>query len=240
MSDSGHVVDLLAAYALGSLEETETRYVAEHLAACEACQAELAEMENLTGLLAWGAASARPSENVRRRLLERAPRQQQDAHARRPATPRQWTRQPVWAIAGLVLIAVLSISNVLLWQRLLALAPQPGPLAMQAIALRNTGLMAEAGGYVLISADGQNGTVVVDQMAPLSDEQTYQLWLLRAGESTSGALFTVDETGYRGARIVAPDSLLTYQAVQITIEPADGSPAPTGSPVLDAALNPTP
>jgi anti-sigma-K factor RskA len=228
---------LLADYALGSLEETEARRVAEHLTACQACRAELAEFETLTGLLALGAAEAQPSDSVRRRLMERAPRRQRTVRAGESIAPRHWTQRPVWAIASLLLILALAISNGLLWQRLMALSPQRGPLAMRAIALHNTGLVPGAGGYVLISADGQNGTVVVDQLAQLGDEQAYQLWLMRAGQSTSGALFTVDETGYRGARIVAPDSLLTYNSVQITIEPAAGSPTPTGKLVLDAVLN---
>jgi anti-sigma-K factor RskA len=237
MSDGSHVVDLLEAYALGSLDETEARQVAKHLATCEACRAELAELETVTGLLALGANGARPSASVRRRLMERAPRQRPAPRAGETSAPRPgWTQRPGWAIASLVLIAALALSNVLLWQRLMALSPRGGPLAMQAIALHNTGLVPGAGGFVLISADGQNGTIVVDQLAQLNGEQAYQLWLMRAGQSTSGALFTVDETGYRGARIVVPDSLLTYTSVQITVEPAAGSPAPTGKPVLDASL----
>ena len=238
MSDGRHVLDLLEAYALGSLDETEARRVAEHLAACEACRAELAELESLTGLLALGTNGARPSASVRRRLMERAPRKRLAPRAGETSAPRPgWAQRPAWAIiASLVLIAALALSNVLLWQRLMALSPRGGPLAMQAIALHNTGLVPGAGGFVLISADGQNGTVVVDQLAQLNGEQAYQVWLMRAGQSTSGALFTVDETGYRGARIVVPDSLLTYTSVQITVEPAAGSPAPTGKPVLDASL----
>jgi anti-sigma-K factor RskA len=231
-----HVLDLLADYALGSLEETEARRVAEHLASCDACRAELAELETLTGLLAFGAADAQPAESVRRRLMERVPHQQ-PVRVRQPAAPRPWMVRPLWAIVGLVVIAVLAISNGLLWQRLLALDQARGQLAMRAIELHSTGLMPGAGGYVIIGTDGQNGAVVVDQLAELSSDQTYQLWLIRAGQSTSGALFTVDETGYRGARIVAPDSLLTYNSVQITIEPAAGSAAPTGQLVLDAVLD---
>jgi anti-sigma-K factor RskA len=228
---------MLAEYALGSLEETEARQVAEHLADCRACQADLAELEALTGLLAWGTTAARPSESLRRRLTDRALRRQRSVRAHAPAASRHWTRPPIWAIASLVLIAVLAISNGLLWQRLMALDLPPDPLAMRAIALRNTGLSPQASGYVLISADGQNGILVVDQLAQLSGDQSYQLWLVRAGQSTSGALFTVDETGYRGARIEAPDSLLTFDSLQITIEPAAGSLVPTGRPVLDADLN---
>jgi anti-sigma-K factor RskA len=237
MSDGRHVLDLLANYALGSLEETEARQVAQHLAGCQTCRAELAELEAMTGLLAVGTAGARPSESVRRRLMERASRQPRLVRAREPVAHRRWTQRPLWAVAGLIFIAVLTISNALLWQRLLALSPQHDPLAMRAIAMRNTGLTPQADGFVLISADGQNGTIVVDELAQLSADQAYQLWLMRAGQSTSGALFTVDESGYRGARIVAPQSLLTYDSVQITIEPAAGSLAPTGRTVLDAVLN---
>jgi hypothetical protein len=236
MADDRHVLDLLAGYALGSLEETEARRVAEHLAACESCRGELAELETLTGLLAFGIVGAQPSEGVRHRLLEMAPRHKQAVRARETARPRHWTLPPIWAVASLVVIAALAISNALLWQRLVALSQQRGTPTMHAIALHNTGMTLEANGYVLISADGQNGALVVDELAQLSGDQAYQLWLIRGGQSTSGALFSVDETGYRGARIVAPDSLLTYDSVQITIEPAAGSPAPTGRPVLDAVL----
>jgi anti-sigma-K factor RskA len=238
MSDGRHVLDLLADYALGSLEQREARHVTEHLAACQSCRAELAELEHLTGLLAMGAAGAQPSASVRQRLLERAPRQKRPRRLAGADTPRPWwTQRPLWAAASLFIIAALVISNLFLWQRLISLDRGPGPQDMRAIALHNTGVAPEASGYVLFGADGRNGTLVVDKLTPLGDDQAYQLWLMRAGQSTSGALFTVDESGYRGARILAPDSLLTYSSVQITIEPAAGSPAPTGKPVLDAVLD---
>ena len=41
MADETHVLDLLPAYALDSLEETETRLVAIHLAGCHICRTEL-------------------------------------------------------------------------------------------------------------------------------------------------------------------------------------------------------
>jgi anti-sigma-K factor RskA len=237
MSDGAHVVDSLPAYALGSLEEPEARQVAEHLATCEACRSELAEFENLTSQLALTVPDAAPSANVRRQIMDRARHPQRAVHSNEPSRPRPWRRRLAWQFVSLVLVTVLALSNVLLWQRLTALEAQPGPDAMRAIDLHNTGLAPEASGYVLIGADGQNGSVVVDRLPQLAEDQAYQVWLMRAGQSTSGAVFVVDETGYRGARIVAPDSLLTYESVQITIEPAAGSPVPTGQPVLAAVLN---
>src|SRR6516162_2364294 len=42
----------LAGYLLGGLDPTEERAFADHLAGCEACQAELQELSDLPGLLA--------------------------------------------------------------------------------------------------------------------------------------------------------------------------------------------
>jgi anti-sigma-K factor RskA len=89
---------------------------------------------------------------------------------------------------------------------------------------------------VVISADGANGVLIVDQMPTLDSESTYQLWLTRNGQSISGALFSVDESGYRGVRIVAPESLLLYSSIRVTIEPVGGSSAPTGEQVLGGSL----
>ena len=93
-----------------------------------------------------------------------------------------------------------------------------------------------ATGFVLISADGENGALVVDGLPPLGEDQEYQLWLVKNGERTSGAVFSTDENHYGGTRIRAPLSLLEYSAVGITAEPAGGSSHPTGQQVLAGPL----
>jgi anti-sigma-K factor RskA len=78
--------------------------------------------------------------------------------------------------------------------------------------------------------------VLVDELPPLDEQHEYQLWLVDNNHNTSGAVFNVDENGYRGVRIVAPESLLVYSAVRITLEPAGGRSSPTGEQVLDGSL----
>ena len=107
---------------------------------------------------------------------------------------------------------------------------------MRAVALQNTTAVPEASAIVIISADGKNGVLVVDQLETLSENQEYQVWLERDSTETSGGLFGVDEDGYRGMRIVAPESLLTYSSVRVTIEPKGGSSRPTGPEVLKGSL----
>ena len=107
---------------------------------------------------------------------------------------------------------------------------------MRAIALQNTDAAPNASGFVVIGADGDNGVLVVDELPALDAQNEYQLWLVRNGSSTSGAVFSVDESGYRGMRIEAPQTLLVYSSVRVTIEPTGGSAHPTGEQVLVGSL----
>ena len=239
MFDETHVLDLLPAYALESLEEEEMRLVAEHLAGCHLCRAELRAFQEVAAQLASMAPEASPSPRLRSQLQEKI----RGLHSTRPQPERpEPKRQPQFgwlqpaAVAGLVLIIALLASNILLWQRLTHLEELTGPLGMRAIALQNTDVVAGASAFAIISADGQNGVLVVDELPVLDAAHEYQLWLVRGDENTSAAVFSVDESGYRGLRIQAPESLLNYSAVRVTVEPAGGSIRPTGEEVFHGSL----
>jgi anti-sigma-K factor RskA len=107
---------------------------------------------------------------------------------------------------------------------------------MRAVPLSAPVAGSTATGFVLISADGEDGALVVDGLPPLEEGKQYQLWLIRDGQRTSGAVFSTDENSYGGTRIRVPLSLLEYSAVGITIEPEGGSPQPTGTQVLGGPL----
>ena len=235
MSDETHILELIPAYALDCLDEAEMRQVAEHLAGCQLCRTELRAFQDVTGQLALLAPEALPPADLRSRLQQRI----QSLHSTRTQSTRQplfGRLMPVGAIIGLVLIIVLLASNILLWQRLNNLEVLAGPLGMRAIALQNTDAAPQASGFVIISADGQNGVLVVDELPFLEADREYQLWLVRGEENTSGAVFSVDESGYRGMRIEAPESLFAYSAVRVTVEPVGGSAEPVGEEVLNGSL----
>jgi anti-sigma-K factor RskA len=108
---------------------------------------------------------------------------------------------------------------------------------MRAVPLSPPDAASQATGFVLISADGEDGALVVDGLPLLDESQQYQLWLIRDGQRTSGAVFSTDEKQYGGTRIRAPRPLTDYSAVGITIEPAGGSEQPTGAQVLAGSLH---
>lgn len=236
MSNDFHVLDSLPAYALGSLDDAEARLVSEHLNSCYLCRKELGTYQAIADQLAFMAPEAIPSPELESRLMDRLPGSRQTRSE--SARPRLMQRlQPIGWLTGLLLIVLLAVSSLLLWQRMNKLEVLVGPQGMRAIALQNTAAAPDSSGFVIISADGQNGVLVVDQLPRLDQQREYQLWLERGdARSISGAVFSVDENGYRGVRIKAPQSLLEYSTVRITIEQAGGNTDPTGEQVLGGAL----
>jgi anti-sigma-K factor RskA len=242
MSDDIHVVELLPAYALGSLDEEEAAQVAQHLTTCEACRAELRSYQAITKHLALAAPEASPPARLKRQLMQRI----QAPQAEPKAEPRSsWWQQlsalfqraaPAWGVASLVLILALAISNLWLWQRMNHTGPTTTPGGMLVVALAGTEVAPDATGTLVISADGEYGTLVVDGVPPLDADHEYQLWLIRDGQRTSGGVFAVNDEGYGALWISSPEPLSSYPSFGITVEPAGGSTGPTGDKVLGGSL----
>jgi anti-sigma-K factor RskA len=238
MSNEAHVLDLLPAYALGSLGADEVQRVQEHLLSCWICRDESSAFQAVAGELSFAVPVAEPSPDLRDRLMQRVrkarpPAPVSQSEARRPF----WERLlPAWGLASLFLIVGLAASSFLLWQRISHLEFATAPGGMRAVPLSATDAAPQATGFVLISTDGEDGALIVDGLPPLAESQQYQVWLIRDGQRTSGAVFSTDEKSYGGTRIRAPRSLLEYAAVGITIEPTGGSPEPTGVEVLAGPL----
>jgi anti-sigma-K factor RskA len=238
MSDDAHVLELLPAFALGSLDSEEAGRVEQHLLSCLICRRDSDSFQAVTAQLGWMAPPADPSPDLKERLMERVQGSRSQPRSSNPIPSRSRLERllPVWGLAGLLLIIALGGLNLFLWQRLSNQAAFMSPGGMRAVPLSPTDAASNATGFVLVSADGEDGALVVDGLPPLDESHEYQLWLIRNGERTSGAVFSTDENSYGGMRIRAPLSLLEYTSVGITIEPAGGSPQPTGERVLGGPL----
>ena len=236
-----HVVDLLAAFALDSLDEEEFIQVSEHLARCAECRAELSTYQAVADQLALAVPAAIPPARVKQQLMNRVRAQAPAAAAERQ--PSWWQKlasllprsTPVWALASLLLVVVLAAANVWLWQRL-ERGPASAPDILPTIRLAGTQVAPDATGLLVLSEDGKHGTVVVDRLPVLSDDRQYQLWLIEDGQRTSGGVFSVNEDGYGWLWIKSPQPLSSYAGFGITIEPFGGSPGPTGDRVLASAF----
>lgn len=243
-----HILELLPAYALGSLDADEAVIVSQHLPGCETCRAELTSFEAVVDVMPLAASDAEPSPALKKRLMDRTTTMPStETAATVPQTPLGSERSgwqqisevlqnlltgPQWRPVALLLFIALVVSNAVLWWQL----NEPSPNAWRRISLTGSEVAPDATGIIYISADGQKGTLIVDNLPQLNPEQQYQLWLIEDGQRTSGGVFSVDADGYRGIEIESPQPLRDFDAFGITIEPAGGSPGPTGERVLGSNL----
>jgi anti-sigma-K factor RskA len=241
-----HVTELLPAYVLGSLDPDETRQVKIHLSGCAHCQVELRLNQEIVDDLPLAIEEVEPPVGLQKQLMKRI--QKTDSAAIAPVQMSRWEQLTAAVhqnrtfafsqIALLLIVAILLISSLLLWQQLSRSEPSPDLGRMQAIQLKGTDLIPDAVGYLIISYDGLSGAIILDRLPELGEDQRYQLWLIKDGERTGGALLSVDELGYGGNRVRAPESLFNYSWAEVTIEPADGSVQPNGEVILEAELFP--
>jgi anti-sigma-K factor RskA len=246
MSNDQHVIELLPAYALGALDRNEARLVEAHLAHCAGCQAELGQIEAITNDLPLALAEASPPDSLRHQLMTRIEPREKAVEA--PPPPSFWEeitavfrrhKAIAYTQAALIALVLLLLASTLLrWQQVNELSSAPEPGRLQAIRLSSTGIMAAAEGVLTVSGDGLSGAIILDQVPQLAEDQRYQLWLVKDGQRTSAALLEVDELGYGGGRVRAPESLFNYSLAEVTIEPAAGSEQPTTAVILRAPLFP--
>jgi anti-sigma-K factor RskA len=239
MKPENHVTDQIPAFALNILDAAEAAQVKAHLATCAACQEELQAQQEVVGLLSLAIPTMTPSPALKTRLMQEIKGDPAVISPKMPtpktqtswwANWRNWfQKRPLWQPVLVVVLALVLISNFQLRQRLdEATTPANFGTVTLTIAEENIAVT----GIIIITADGQHGTLVVQNLPTLPKTETYQLWLVKDGQRIDGGVFNVDGDGYSAHWVHAPDPLGSYENFGITIEPAGGSPAPTSDKVL--------
>jgi hypothetical protein len=108
--------------------------------------------------------------------------------------------------------------------------------AMRVIALEGTEDAPEARGTFYSGA--VTGVLVLEDLPALSTNEVYQLWLIPSdGEPVAAGLVRVEERGATMIKIDMDGKAQDFAAVGVSIEPAGGSPQPTGTIVLLGTVN---
>ena len=238
MTVEEHVFDLLAAYSLGCLDEEETLMVSKHLENCKVCQGELVSYQSVTNRLGLAAPGSIPPPELKQKVIKNLPSSQKVIS--QPTGRSRWgllTRfgAVTFGAIGLVVIFALAFSNIYLWRQVNQLRMSPAQ-DFKIVSLSSTDFAPQASGMLVISADGEHGTLIFDKLPQLDSGHQYQLWLIKDGKRTSVGVFSVGEGGYGSLWVESKIPLADYSGFGITIEPQGGSPGPTGEKVLGGEL----
>lgn len=243
--------DDAGAWVLRALPEDESERFAAHLAGCDECRREVAELQMVADTLPLAAPQVAPPPELKDRIMATvraeaalleatgpdadvatAPVEAPRAAPERPPRPkekRRWFRRPLVAlrpipaaVAAAVLVALGVGGGVLL-----SGGSSERTVRAQVVAPASPGARAS-----LTIADNR-GTLKVDDFPAPPSGRVYQVWLKRPGQppAPTRALFRV-----RGgsATVDVPGSLKGVDQVLVTDEPDGGSRAPTRNPVIIA------
>ncbi len=233
----GHTnfLEQIPAYSLGALDPDELSALESHLETCKSCQAELAAFHAVRDNLGLALPPRNPPAALRSRLQKRL-----SPSARAPRSNRTWSFSLAFLGAALVVLIGL---NILSFVQVQSLQRQQSQLSRQIqtsqIALA---MLAYPGIQTLPISEGSiSGTLLLDKdrnvlvliawnLPPLPDNQTYQAWFSDSkGERTSAAIFRSDPSlPFTTISIIPPDNLSNFNSLGVTVEPAGGSPRPTG------------
>jgi anti-sigma-K factor RskA len=218
--------DLTAAYALNALAEEEARRYEAHLARCERCQGELAELSESAGALAYAADAPMPSAELRARILDRARAERPNVVPLRP----RWLR-PVIAAAAVAACAAIGFG---LWAFSLSdrLDRREADLASQT---RVAQILAQPGshkisfsrGALVVGPDG-NGALLLNKLAEPGSGRTYEAWVADGGAPRPAGLFA----GGRTVAVLLDQPVRDGATVLVTEEKAGGTKAPSRAPFL--------
>ena len=238
-ADREHLVDELAAHALGALEPAERARVEAHVARCEGCASALRDYHAVVATVPHALAPAAPPPGARETILRQARRRPPLTASRRPGWfPRGLSRVAAWS-AAMAAVACLLVWNLSLHRtvrgyvdgpQIEKLARRPARLVILAGAGEPT-----AGARIFAAVDGVSGHMAVTGLRPLARGRVYQLWFVpRTAPAAPAATFTIGDEGRAWVVIRVPAPLDETGAILVTEEPAPGSAAPTVPPLLEA------
>ena len=245
MSAHDQFANDLALLALEALQGDERVKLEKHLEGCSSCRSELERLRGDMALLSLSASGPAPPRRSRERLLKaiaNEPRAQKIGAARRSS----WTLLPWLAAAALLLVAGF------FWQQSDRLAQRVARLQDESAQQQTQLERAREVVSTLTSTDALRVTLVAAQAPPqpqgkaiyvrerssliflasnmpaLPPQRSYELWLIPTnGAPIPAGMFKPDARG--SATVVEPPlpGGVEAKAFAITVEPEQGSSAPT-------------
>lgn len=237
---------LTGAYAVHALSGPEREEFERHLADCPSCAQEVRELAATAERLALAAAVVPPPQ-LKEQVLRRIGGVRQEP----PAVVRQGRRGPVeWAggvrrlqryALAACMAGVVALGGVAVWQHQAAddARQRADRSEQRATELSRVLAAPDAASTTRRLGGGTTATVVVSRtlgkaaflatgMPTLAGGRTYELWYDDAGTMRPAGLM---DPAVRDHALVLDGRVGAASGMGVTVEPAGGSPRPTGDPV---------
>jgi anti-sigma-K factor RskA len=215
------------AFALGTASDPERLEIAEHLERrCPKCTPGVRSAMESVYAMSGAVKPVEPPKRLRRRIVAMVA----------PETRRAWAAFAPWAIAGVLAIALASVTlpshfNPPVSQAKFddALSILNDPIAKDVVfgvpSARGRVFVSPAKGVVLMAA----------HLPALDADKTFELWVIPAqGKPIPAGTFRGNDDST--AIYVRPGPVDNAAAVAVTVEPKGGSPQPTTTPFIVTKL----
>ncbi|HLX31639.1 MAG TPA: anti-sigma factor [Gaiellaceae bacterium] len=198
--------DLTAAYAVDALDPEQAEAYERHLAQCEQCRIQLAELSEAAATLAFGPVAPAPPPHLRTSILAAA------AAERTNVVP---LRRNPWLTRGLAVAAAAAACVV---------------VGFAVASTRSNSVTYVSGAVVL--GPGGSATLHVSGLTAAPHGKTYEAWIIPSHSSARPAgLFS----GGRATSLRLHGTVPRNAVVAVTVERAGGVSSPTTTPIFSTA-----
>ena len=226
--------DDAGSYVLHALPDDEYERFEAHLATCEDCRREVAELQVAADTLPLAAVQVSPPPELRDRIMAVVRSEAElltAAESPAAATPPQrrerrrwWALRPLPAV-GLA-TAVLAVAVV---AGVLVVGGDDTHTVQAKVTLAST-----PDARASLEVKGSEGKLTVRNFPPAGGGRVYEAWRMRDGKPVPAGLFRVGDNG--GATLAIEEPLKSGDQVLVTVEPGGGSAEPTSKPIVAAAV----
>ena len=232
------LLELIPIYALGALSDSERELVEALLAVDAEAQNLLQQYEQVTPTLSLSATERPAPPELKSKLLQTIRTENiTSAEPSPPPTNISVLRQRLVALAAVFALLVGAIGYILLQDN-----PTPEGLYQQIVAVDTSQRLPIVStfsdaimGDLVISNDGSQAVIRVEDLPALQADQSFQLWLIDDAGAVSGGVYQFESVDTQYIELPLERSAFSYNAFGVSLEPAEGSPfddAPSGPQVF--------
>ena len=252
--------ELLAGYVLGDLDPEEVIEMHKIILEHPEIVTKIDHFQETLAMLPLGLSETYPPKNLRDRIATQAipitvenlltdPLDPSVDPLIAPVNQPKPRRRNLWKLATICLgsisaIAIIAIGfdNYQMRQQIatnqIELQKHRETIAMlqgsdnRMISLKGMGAIPAASGSVMIAPTEKTAMISIQNLRPISQENSYRLWAIVDGKKVDCAQFRPDDQGKVFVKVPLGNALKQTTTLIITIEPNKDMPEPTGEMVM--------